>query len=79
MEIELVKKNEHSYKIRNSFNGKHLGEVIMDVDGSYYYWPDKNLSGSWSSHNLKQIAKILDDLNSEYEERVKKYFKDNNL
>ena len=44
----------------------------MDVDGSYYFCFDCNLSGSWSSYNLKEISKVLDKLNSDYENNVKK-------
>tara|TARA_Y100000389_G_scaffold123881_1_gene121217 strand:+ start:1210 stop:1356 length:147 start_codon:yes stop_codon:yes gene_type:complete len=47
----------------------------MDVDGYYYYWPESNLTVSWSSHNLREIADILDKLNSDYEEKIKEYFK----
>ena len=44
----------------------------MDIDGNYYFSFDCNLSGNWSSDNLKQISKVLDKLNSDYENNVKK-------
>ena len=71
MELELVKNNEHSFEIRSSFNNKLLGSATMDIDGYYYFWPEDNLSGSWSSHNLREIAEILEKLNSDYEKTIK--------
>ena len=74
MDIKLEKINDHSYEIYYQYmsNRKHLGKAVMDVDGYYYYWPCDKLSGSWSSHNLKQIADILVSLNIEHEETIKK-------
>lgn len=82
MEISLEKLNEHCYKIyyksMPESNGKYLGKFIMDVDGFYYYWPSDKLSGSWGSHSLRMIADKLDELNHEYSESIKEYFKNNN-
>jgi len=72
MDLDLSKNNEHSYDIINKLNNRVLGKAVMDVDGSYYFCFDCNLSGSWSSYNLKEISKILDKLNSDYEKNVKK-------
>jgi len=80
MEVSLEKINEHSYKIYyNSMpgnTGKYLGKFIMDVDGFYYYWPCEKLTGSWSSYSLRGIADKLDELNKEYEENIKEYFRE---
>ena len=72
MKLELIKNNEHSYIIHNTINNKDLGKAIMDVDGSFYFWPNDDLCGSWTSHNLKQVSEILDQLSDDYEENIKK-------
>ncbi len=72
MDLDLTKNNEHSYDIINSVNKRVLGNAVMDIDGNYYFSFDCNLSGNWSSDNLKQISKVLDKLNSDYENNVKK-------
>jgi hypothetical protein len=74
--IEIEKINEHCYKIYHGSNRKYLGKFIMDVDGFYYYWPCEKLTGSWSSYSLRGIADKLDELNKEYEENVKEYFRE---
>jgi hypothetical protein len=75
--IEIVKLKDNSFKIYHVPNGKYLGKASLDVDGMYYYWPCEKLSGSWSSYSLREIADRLDELNKEYEESVKEYFRGN--
>jgi hypothetical protein len=41
-------------------NGKHLGDIIQDVDGSWYYWPVDEFKGCWSAHVIKAIGNELD-------------------
>ena len=73
--IKLIESDGYSHELRNSSNNKLLGKVVMDADGYYYYWPESNLTASWSSYNLREIANILDKLNSDYEKKIKEYFK----
>ena len=68
------KSGEHTYDLINEFNKKFLGTLVMDVDGYYYYWPSQDLSGSWSSDSLLEISKILDELNDDYNKKVRNYF-----
>jgi hypothetical protein len=50
-----------------------IGQALMDVDGFWYYYPVTN--GGWSSsHNLRQIADLLDGLNAPYEKELAAYF-----
>jgi hypothetical protein len=72
MDLDLSKNNEHSYDIINSINKRVLGNAVMYIDGNYYFSFDCNSPGNWSSDNLKQISKVLDKLNSDYENNVKK-------
>jgi hypothetical protein len=51
-----------------------LGEAALDIDGFYYFLPNKNNGGLWHSHVLKAIAEKLDDLNKEWDENISKYF-----
>lgn len=61
------------------FNGKKLGEFVMDVDGFFYYWPDEKCTGAWPSYLLKKAAKELDDLNKPWEEKITEFFERKDL
>ena len=37
--------NKHKYSVRTN-NGKLIGDLIMDVDGHFYFWPEDN-NGAW--------------------------------
>lgn len=56
------------------FNDKYVGDLIMDVDGYYYYQPINN-SGYWSSYSLKLIIDYLDKMNKEHDNKIVKFFK----
>jgi hypothetical protein len=40
----------------------------------YYFLPRSNGSGLWASHNLRQIADLLDGLNAPYNAELAAYF-----
>lgn len=57
------------------FNNIHLGKIIKDVDGFYYFWT--NETGSWSSYSLRLIADKLDQINKRWNNNINEYFKNN--
>lgn len=52
-------------------NGVHLGDVVMDVDGYRYFWPDMSRGGHWGAHVLREIADLLDELNEAWDAEVR--------
>jgi hypothetical protein len=73
MNIIYQKIDAHKYSIRTN-NGKLIGELIMDVDGYFYFWPEDN-NGAWASHHLRELANKLDELNKEWDKQVEKEIK----
>ena len=61
--------NSFSVFLRDS--GKILGEIYKEVDGYYVYQPDK-ANGCWESYAMRTIADMLDEMNKEWDEQVKK-------
>lgn len=55
-------------------NGKYLGDVVLDVDGVYNYYPDLTNAGGWSSMQLLGIGSLMFDMNLAYETEVGSYF-----
>ena len=51
--------------------GKVLGTFEMDVDGYFYFWRNEKLTGCDSSNILRGIADKLDEVNEEWDERLK--------
>jgi len=50
-------------------NGVHMGELLMDVDGFYKYWPVQR-AGYWDAPPLRAIADLLDHLNAEWDAKM---------
>jgi len=55
--------------------GVCIGEVLMDVDGYYYFWPDHSSHGCWSAQLLQMVANELNDLNKKWDEVISNEFK----
>lgn len=51
-----------------------VGHAVQDIDGMYYFLPRNMGNGLWASHNLRQIADLLDRLNAPYEKELFEYF-----
>ena len=47
-------------------NDKFLGEIMQDVDGDFYYWPELR-GGAWSAFPMMEIAIHLIILNRVHE------------
>ena len=51
-----------------------IGHAVQDVDGMYYFLPRNMGNGLWASHNLREIADLLDRLNAPFEKQLFDYF-----
>ena len=49
-----------------------IGELIMDVDGYFYFWPAND--GCWPAHIMHSIANKLDDINKPWNDEITEYF-----
>lgn len=54
-------------------NGVKLGQLLMEVDGFYVFYPDLN-GGFWQEHVLKQLADKLKSLNEKWNAEINEYF-----
>jgi hypothetical protein len=50
-------------------NEKLVGELIMDVDGYFYFWPEDS-TGAWTPYILRQLADKMDEINKPWDEQV---------
>jgi len=53
-------------------NGKHIGKMILDVDGTYRFKIEKLIQGLWGSYQLQLISDTLDSLNDEFDDKLNK-------
>lgn len=53
-------------------NNVKVGEVYKEVDGYYVFTPVRG--GYWKSHNMREVADFLDNLNAEWDAEVQAYF-----
>lgn len=54
-------------------NGVPMGEVLMDVDGYYKYWPITT-GGYWDEGSLTYVLEYLKEKNKEWDERINEFF-----
>lgn len=69
--INIEKQSDVEYKIK--FGDKHIGHLLMDVDGYFYFKPLNDL-GLWSSYSLRMIADKIDEINFDFDQILKKNF-----
>lgn len=58
-------------------NGVYMGDVLLDVDGFYKFWPycdEDGNNGYWDAGCLSEIASFLQGLNTDWEKQIEKYF-----
>lgn len=63
--------NQQKYNVLTP-NNHLIGELIMDVDGYFYFWP--NNSGCWSSNIMHSIANKLDEVNKQWNDHINQHF-----
>ncbi len=68
MNIIYQKVNSQKYNIITK-NGKLLGELLMDVDGYFYFWPEDN-NGAWAANHLRDVADRLDEVNKDWNNQI---------
>jgi hypothetical protein len=71
LKTEII--NDHHQRVL--FGNKLIGYLIMDVDGYYYFDHTVQKNGFWTSHSLRMIADLLDDINKPLDDNIKEYFK----
>ena len=71
LKTEII--NDHHQRVL--FGNKLIGYLIMDVDGYYYFDHTVQENGFWTSHSLRMIADLLDDINKPLDDNIKEYFK----
>jgi hypothetical protein len=49
-------------------------DIITLDDGFKYYWPSDWHKGAFSSHNLREIADFLDEVNEPWQKKIDEYF-----
>jgi hypothetical protein len=47
----------------------------MDVDGYYYFDYVTTPNGLWTSYSLRMVADLLEEMNKQYDDNIKEYFK----
>ena len=62
--------NKHKYSVRTN-KGKWIGDLIMDVDGQFCFWPEDN-NCAWSSYHLRELAYKMDEIIKQGKEQVEK-------
>lgn len=65
----LTKKEINKNNFEIYFKTKKIGDCIRDVDGYFYFWQYDD--GCWSSYQLKEVSEILDELNIDWDNKVK--------
>ena len=67
--LELKETKIGHFEVLVSDNRKPIGECLMDVDGYYYFYPDSD--GGWNVYALREVTKLLSDLNLEFDNHIK--------
>ena len=76
--MNLIYKQIDKQKFNVLTPNDHLvGELIMDVDGYFYFWQNRS-DGCWSSHIMRSIANKLDDINKPWNDEINDFFSKEN-
>lgn len=59
-------------------NGVYMGDVEMDVDGYYKFWPNKDTMGYWDEESLYSTAEYLKNKNADWDREVQKLLSEQN-
>lgn len=78
--LSLVKKSEVRYELVYDADvirdGRKvlLGEVLQDVDGYFYFWPETERGGMWDACYLMWIGRAIHELNKGWDAEIGAYF-----
>ena len=70
-----IRTEEESGLFRVFLNNIHVGNMYKEVDGYYVYEYNNSRNGFWEAHALRMIADKLDEMNKDWDEEIKEYFK----
>lgn len=71
--LTLVRLHDVEGGYRASLGNLHVGDIIVDVDGYYKYWPVSR-GGFWDEYYLTLVLNTLKDLNAKWDKEVNDYF-----
>ena len=66
--LDFIKNSETNYEVR--FKNKHLGFLIMNIDGDFLFWVNEDLKGGWNWYVLKEKSKKIKEINQKYETNI---------
>lgn len=66
--IEIVRTGLE-YEVRGTSNNKLLGKFIQEVDGFFYFFPEK-CHGFWTEYALLEIGKKLKAINRPWVDKL---------
>lgn len=72
MSIKFERRETGTYDVIY-VNGVNLGELYVEIDGYYVYWPSPR-NGFWESHAMREIADKLDELNADWDRSIHEFF-----
>lgn len=70
MDIELRKANSGGH--RAYWNGVHVGEIDLDLEGAVWNWWPRSPSPKFSHDMLYSLAKTLEELNENWKKEIRK-------
>jgi hypothetical protein len=66
----VLKQNDLGSHYVYTNTGVDIGVFVMDVDGYYYYWPNRQNDGAWAPWMLRDVADKLDEVNKPWDDIV---------
>ena len=55
------------FEVQTADNKTVLGDLVRDVDGYFYYWPDHSKTGCYPEYMIRAIADKLAELNKPWD------------
>lgn len=65
------------YEVRVGTGRDVIGMIDRDVDGLFYWFPNKSCDGSWQSWVLRQLAEKIEALNIPVHHEQDEFFQRN--
>lgn len=73
--MKYEKKDDNQFIVYYE-NGARLGEILREVDGYFYFFPEP-MGGFWQSHGMREIADKMDEMNKPWDQEIDLYFRNN--
>lgn len=65
--LTFIPSRAYDFEVVSKVNSKNIGNLILDIDG-YYYFEPTDQRGYWSSYWMKELCNKLDELNIQNEQ-----------